>query len=158
VIPLGDAYMAFDPLGAQGANMGNRLASTLVEAIVARGHEAFDHAWIRQAYDGFYARWGEPAMRWTHLLLEPMKAPARYFMLAQQGADGATVGGTPKQRLADAFAANFDDPAHLVERFASVSRTRRWVAGIMGGARSDWEVAKGFMAVGGRQLRNALSA
>ncbi len=155
VIPLGDAYMAFDPLGAQGANMGNRLAQTLVDAIVDRKDQAFDEAWIRKVYDGFYVRWGEPSMRWTHLLLEPMKAPARYFMLAQEGAEGHSVGGTPKQELADTFAASFDDPMALVETFGDLRRTRRWVAGMMGG-RSDWEVAKGLFAVGGRQLRNAL--
>ena len=44
VVPLGDAYMAFDPLGAQGANVGNRLAATLVEAIVARKDAPFDQA------------------------------------------------------------------------------------------------------------------
>ena len=156
VVPLGDAYMAFDPLGAQGANMGNRLAATLVEAIVARKDAPFDRPWIRALYDGFYARWGEPSMRWTHLLLEPMKAPARYLMLAQEGATGSTLGGTPKQQLADAFAGNFDDPLQLLEQLADLSRARRWVNGVIGG-RSDWEVAKGLVAVGGRQLRNTLS-
>jgi hypothetical protein len=156
VVPLGDAYMAFDPLGAQGANVGNRLAATLVEAIVARKDAPFDRAWIRALYDGFYARWGEPSMRWTHLLLEPMKAPARYLMLAQEGATGTTLGGSPKQRLADAFAGNFDDPVQLLQQLADLPRARRWVNGVIGG-RSDWEVAKGLVAVGGRQLRNALS-
>ena len=156
VIPLGDAFMAFDPLGAQGANMGNRLAGVLVAAIVARGGEPFDAAWIRDVYDAFYTRWGQPSMRWTHLLLEPMKAPARYFMLAQEGADGKTVGGTAKQRLADAFAQNFDNPVELLDRFADVSTTRRWIAEIMG-SRGDWEAAKGLVAVGKRQIKNALS-
>jgi hypothetical protein len=94
ILPLGDAYMSFDPLGAQGANMGNRLAKTLVDAIALRGAEPFDAAWIRETYDGFYARWGAPAMRWTHLLLEPMALAARYMLLAQQGADGASLGAT----------------------------------------------------------------
>jgi hypothetical protein len=156
VVPLGDAYMAFDPLGAQGANMGNRLAAELVAAIVARKDGAFDRAWIRATYDAFYARWGGPSMKWTHLLLEPMGIAARYMFLAQAGADGRTVGGSPKQRIADAFSANFDDPAGLVETLGDLSRTRRWVSSVMG-ATTDWEVAKGFVAVGGRQLRNALT-
>jgi 2-polyprenyl-6-methoxyphenol hydroxylase-like FAD-dependent oxidoreductase len=156
IVPLGDAYMAFDPLGAQGANIGNRLASTLVAAIVARKDGAFDRAWIRETYDAFYARWGAPSMRWTHLLLEPMRPAARYLFLAQSGADGATLGGTPKQQLADAFAQNFDDPAGLVETLTDLSRTRRWVSKVMG-AGADWEAAKGLFALGGRQIRNALS-
>jgi hypothetical protein len=157
IVPLGDAYMAFDPLGAQGANVGNRLASSLVSAIAARKDGAFDRDWIRATYDAFYERWGAPAMRWTHLLLEPMGLPARYVFLAQEGADGATVGGTPKQRIADAFAQNFDDPAALVDTFRDFSKARRWVSSVLGKG-TDWEVAKGFFAVGGRQLRNTLSA
>jgi hypothetical protein len=156
VVPLGDAFMSFDPLGAQGANMGNRLAGVLVAAIVARGGEPFDAAWIKGVYEGFYERWGKPSMLWTHLLLEPMKAPARYLLLAQEGADGKTLGGTPKQRVADAFAQNFDNPIELVDKFRDVATTRRFVSEIMGN-RADWEAAKGLVAVGGRQIKNALS-
>lgn len=157
VVPLGDAYIAFDPLGAQGANMGNRLAQTLVEAIVARGTQPFDPDWIRTTYDGFFARWAGPALRWTHLLLEPMTLAARYFLLAQDGADGLTIGGTPKQRLADAFANNFDDPVQLADTLRDVRKARRAVIELLG-ARSDWEVIKGFAAVGRRRLRRAPSA
>jgi hypothetical protein len=66
------------------------------------------------------------------------------------------LGATPKQRLADAFAGNFDDPSVLLDKLADLPRARRWVGEVMG-RRSDWEVAKGLFAVGGRQLRNALS-
>jgi hypothetical protein len=136
--------------------MGNRLAEELVAAIVARAQKPFDRAWIRASYDAFYARWGAPAMRWTHLLLS-MGPGARYLFLAQEGADGATLGGTPKQRLADAFGQNFDDPAGLVDTLSDFSRARRWVSAVMG-AGTDWEVAKGLFAAGGRQLRAVLSA
>ena len=136
--------------------MGNRLARVLVEAIVARKGEPFDRAWIQQVYDGFYARWGRPAMRWTHLLLAPMAAPARYFMLAQEGADGTSLGGSKKQLLADAFAQNFDNPVDLLEKFSDVRSARRWVTSIVG-AGTDWEVAKGLFAVGKRRFRNAFS-
>jgi 2-polyprenyl-6-methoxyphenol hydroxylase-like FAD-dependent oxidoreductase len=155
IIPLGDAYMAFDPLGAQGANMGNRLARTLVEAIVARGESPFDEAFIRATYDAFFTRWGGPAMRWTELLLSPMGPAARYVFLAQEGTDGSSLGGSPKQRIADAFAQSFDDPAALVDTLGDFAGARRWVSRMMG-RRSDWEVVKGLAAVGSRQLRNAL--
>jgi hypothetical protein len=152
IVPLGDAYMALDPLGAQGANMGNRLARTLVEAIVARGGDRFDRAWIRSTYDGFYERWGGPAMRWTKLLLEPMGSAMRYMMLAQQGANGTDL-GAPQQRLADAFAQSFDDPAVLVDTLADLSETRRWARGELGPA-ADLHALKGLLRVGARQLRH----
>lgn len=157
VIPLGDAYMAFDPLGAQGANMGNRLASTLVDAIAERGDQPFDAAWIRRVYDAFYQRWGGPAMRWTHLLLSPMTPGARYLLLAQLGADGRRFGGSPKQRLADAFAGNFDDPIGLCDLLQDFPKTRRWASGMMSG-KSDWEAAKSLLTITERRLRNTLSA
>jgi 2-polyprenyl-6-methoxyphenol hydroxylase-like FAD-dependent oxidoreductase len=157
IIPLGDAYMAFDPLGAQGANMGNRLAQTLVDAIVARRAEPYDAPWIRRTYAAFYERWGAPAMRWTHLLLEPIGPAARYMLLAQQGADGNTPGGSAKQQLADAFAQNFDDPNALVDTLKSFGKTRRWVSDVMGsGSGADWQALRGLANVGKRQVRNAL--
>lgn len=156
IVPLGDAYMSFDPLGAQGANMGNRLAQVLVQAVVERGDEPLDAAWVERTYDAFYERWGGPAMRWTHLLLGPMAPATRYMMLAQMGADGAQPGGTPKQRLADAFAQNFDDPRGLVETFSGFSKTRSWVSQTMGHS-ADWEAIKGLAAVARRQIGNQLS-
>jgi 2-polyprenyl-6-methoxyphenol hydroxylase-like FAD-dependent oxidoreductase len=155
IVPLGDAYMAFDPLGAQGANIGNRLASTLVEALVARGDAPLDAGWIRSTYDAFYERWGAPAMRWTHLLLEPMGPAARYMLLAQEGADGGSLGGTPKQKLADAFAQNFDDPIALCDTLGDFGKTRRWVGEVLG-AGADLQAASGLLRVGARQLRNTL--
>jgi hypothetical protein len=85
-----------------------------------------------------------------------MGPAARYFFLAQDGAAGATRGGTPKQRLADAFADSFDDPAGLVDTLGSFSRTRRFVSEVLG-AGADWEAAKGLFALGRRQIRNTLS-
>jgi 2-polyprenyl-6-methoxyphenol hydroxylase-like FAD-dependent oxidoreductase len=155
IVPLGDAYMTFDPLGAQGANMGNRLAQTLVAAIVARGDAAFDAEWIRNTYDAFYERWGGPAMRWTHLLLEPMGAASRYMLLAQSGADGRSLGCSPKQALADAFVANFDDPIALAETLRDIEKTRRWVAGVLG-LGADWHALRGFARVGVRRMQNAV--
>jgi hypothetical protein len=157
IVPLGDAYLSLDPIGAQGANMGSRLAQTLVEAIVARGQDRFDNEWIRATYDGFYERWGGPAMRWTNLLLGPMGSAMRYLMLAQQGADGAGLGATPKQRLADAFAKNFDDPAVLVDTLAELSETRRFVRGELGST-ADLHALNGLLTVGSRKLRHSCSA
>ena len=156
IVPLGDAYLSFDPLGAQGANMGNRLAQSFVSAIVRRGDRPFDDEWIRDTYDAFYKRWGGPAMRWTDLLLSPMSAATRYFLLAQQGADGRTYHGTPKQRLADTFAQTFDDPLILVDTLRDFAQTRRFVAGVMG-RRADLQAARGLLRVGARRLRNSLA-
>lgn len=157
LLPLGDAYAAFDPLGAQGANTGNRLARELTMALRARGSVPVDEAWVRATYDAFWTRWAGPAMRWTHLLLSPMGPAARYLFLAQRGADGTTIGGTAEQRLADSFVAAFDDPAPALERFAGLGAMRAFVQRDMG-RRSDLAAMSGLFAVLGRQVANAVSA
>ena len=158
IVPLGDAYMAFDPLGAQGANMGNRLAKTLVDAIAARGAAPFDAAWIRSTYDAFYERWGAPAMRWTHLLLEPMGAGR-----ALHAARAAGRGRSQHRRNAQAEARR-----RLRAELRRPDRACRHPQGLrqdpaLGVARCsararNWEAAKGLLDVGARQIRNALSA
>jgi 2-polyprenyl-6-methoxyphenol hydroxylase-like FAD-dependent oxidoreductase len=153
VLPVGDAYMAFDPLGAQGANMGNRLAQRLTEGLAARP-TPIDVEWVRTTYDGFYERYGGPSMRWTHLLLEPMAPAARYLFLAQLGADG--VSSSSKQRLADAFVDNFDDPVRLGPTLSAFGAARRYVGEAMGGG-ADWEALKGLVQVVGRQVQNMVT-
>ncbi len=156
LLPLGDAYASFDPLGAQGANMGNRLAREVVRALRERGDEPVDEAWVRSTYDAFHARWAGPSMAWTHLLLAPMGPAARYLFLAQRGADGTELGSTPEQRVADAFVDNFDDPAGLLPAFDGVGAMRALVRERRGGS-GDLAAFSGLFAVLGRQVANAVA-
>jgi hypothetical protein len=156
LLPLGDAYASFDPLGAQGANTGNRLARELAAALRARGTTPVDDAWVRATYDAFHARWAGPSMAWTQLLLSPMGPAARYLFLAQRGADGATVGGTPEQRVADAFVETFDDAARHLPAFAGLGAMRSSVRDWRGGS-GDAAAVGGLVAVLGRQLANAVA-
>lgn len=157
LLPLGDAYLSFDPLGAQGANMGNRLSAWLAAALrAAPDGELSEGAW-RATYDGFYERYGGPSMRWTQLLLSPMTPAARYLFLAQLGADGVSGERADKQALADAFTNNFDDPATLYPTLSELRHARGFVGRSMG-RRADWEALKGLATVARRQVANALSS
>ncbi|MEQ1564634.1 MAG: styrene monooxygenase/indole monooxygenase family protein [Myxococcota bacterium] len=156
ILPVGDAYCAFDPLGAQGANTGNRLARELVHALRGLDGAPVDDAWVRRTYDTFWDRWAGPSMRWTHLLLAPMGPAARYFFVSQRGSDGTTLGGDPRQRLADAFVGAFDDPSKLVDTLSGLGSTRGFVQRELGRG-ADVSAFTGLVSVLGRQVANALS-
>src|SRR5262249_16353517 len=107
---VGDAGMSFDPIGAQGANNGNKMARHLTNAVVERGMEAFDAAWIQRTFEQFYRDHGEPAFRFNNLLLEGLPVGAQDMLAAQYGSDGREANVSAHQTLADAFCANFVDP------------------------------------------------
>ena len=63
---LGDTAISFDPIAAQGANTGNKMARHLTDAIVRRGGAPFDDAWIEQTFEEFYRDHGGAAFRFTN--------------------------------------------------------------------------------------------
>jgi hypothetical protein len=83
-----------------------------------------------------------------------MNVAVRYLLLARDGADGSALAATPKQRLADAFAQNFDDPQALADTLAELGNTRRWVSEVLGPT-ADLHALRGFARVGARRARNA---
>jgi len=127
VAALGDTSISWDPVAAQGANSGVRQARHLVARIVARGDAPFDGQWISETFDDFYdehARW---ACAFNDLFLEPITAPAKEILIAQYGSDGRAGNGSGKQRLADAFFANFNDPRLHTRAFLDMRAARTFI-------------------------------
>ncbi|MEZ4452642.1 MAG: styrene monooxygenase/indole monooxygenase family protein [Nannocystaceae bacterium] len=150
---LGDTAVLFDPLAAQGANNGTKMARHLVAQVIERGDRPFDAAWMTSTFDTFWARHGRPAYALTNLMLEPMTAEGRLLLLAQYGSDGVQEGG--RQALADLFAAGFGDPALLLDALTDPAVARRVIRETTG----RWwpgAVARGALGVARRQLRQAL--
>jgi 2-polyprenyl-6-methoxyphenol hydroxylase-like FAD-dependent oxidoreductase len=50
VMAVGDTAHSLDPIGGQGANNGNKMVRTFVDAIVERGELPFDAAWMRSTH------------------------------------------------------------------------------------------------------------
>jgi Styrene monooxygenase A putative substrate binding domain len=69
VMSLGDTSIAYDPIGAQGAQSGIKQVAHYVDAIAARG-EDFDADWMSATFDAFYSASAEPACYFTKLFLE----------------------------------------------------------------------------------------
>jgi hypothetical protein len=128
VAALGDTAISYDPVAAQGANSGVKQVKHMVESIVAHGDEPFDARWISATFNSF---WGEHA-RWAcafnNLFLEPITAPAKEILIAQYGSDGRRGNDTPRQRIANAFFDNFNDPRLHTRAFLEMTEARALIA------------------------------
>ena len=149
---VGDAGMSFDPIGAQGANNGNKMARHLTKAIVERGLAAFDAQWIEETFEQFYHDHGEPAFRFNNLLLEGLPAGGQEVLAAQIGSDGRAGNMSGRQRLADLFCANFVDPRSLTDTLMDVKKARE-VIGSTTGRSATRSVMSGRAAVVWNQIR-----
>jgi len=127
VTSLGDTAIAYDPIAAQGANCGNRMARHLVSAITARGEEPFDETWITGTFERFWNEYGQHAADLTKLLLEPPSPMAVAYLVAQYGSDGRDHRNDGMQALADAFAENLAEPASLTPVLLDEAKIRAFI-------------------------------
>ncbi|HYF65335.1 MAG TPA: styrene monooxygenase/indole monooxygenase family protein [Herpetosiphonaceae bacterium] len=153
---VGDAGMAFDPIGAQGANTGIKMARHITQAVARHGSAPFDAPWMQATFDSFYYDQGEPAYRFNNLLLEGLPPAGQEVLAAQHGSDGRNARLSPQQRIADEFCANFSDPRHLTDALADVPKARAVIARQSGGS-ARMAVLKGRAAIILNQLRWRLS-
>lgn len=147
---LGDTAISFDPIAAQGANSAVKQARHLVAAIVAREEQAFDAEWITRTFDDYYDEYARPAATFSNLLLEPITAPAQELLIAQYGSDG--TGDSPRQRIANAFWSNFDDPRRVTDCFVDLEKSHALISRLTG---KSWmfSAVRGRAAIAANQVR-----
>ncbi len=151
VMALGDTAVSHDPIAAQGANSGLKQARHLVAAVVARGDQPFHAQWITDTFDDYWRQHADAACTFSNLLLEPITAPAKEILIAQYGSDGRPDNDSGRQRIADAFFANFNDPRDLTPAFIDRYRSRAFIAATTG---KPWIVSavRGRAAIARDQL------
>jgi hypothetical protein len=157
VTPLGDTAISYDPIAAQGANSGVKQARHLVNAIVARGDQLFTADWMTETFDSFFESHARYACEFTNIFLEPVPAAAQELLIAQYGSDGRIANGNSdgRQRIADAFFANFNDPRALTGAFSDMKRVRSFISETTG--RSwIWSAIRGRGAVMRDQIKQRL--
>jgi hypothetical protein len=154
---VGDAGMTFDPIGAQGANNGNKMARHLTQAIVKHGKSPFDVAWIEATFEQFYHDQGEPAYRFNNLFLEGLPAGGQEILAAQYGSDGRPTNHSERQKIADEFCANFSDPRHLTDTLMDVKKARELISHLTGQPAAS-SVMKGRAAIIRDQIRVRLGS
>lgn len=150
---VGDTAVHFDPLAAQGANNGTKMARHLVARIVARGDQPFDAPWMTETFDTFWETLGKPAFDLTNLMLEPLTPAGRALLVAQYGSDGVRTDG--KQVIAEFFANGFADPGALVPLLTDLAAAKAYIRQATGGwwGRSAFT---GALGIARAQLRHQL--
>jgi 2-polyprenyl-6-methoxyphenol hydroxylase-like FAD-dependent oxidoreductase len=150
VMALGDTAQSLDPIGGQGANNGNKMVRTVVDAIGEREDRPFDADWMRTTFDRFWERhrWID---RFNNTLLEPLTPAGRLLLIAQYGSDARPGNDTPQQRIADLFIENFNDPIVLTEAFHDHGEARRVIRGAFGSTVPP--LLRGALGVGRAQVR-----
>lgn len=115
VVAVGDAYVANDPVGGQGANLGSRSADVLAGAILR--DVAFDEWFCRGLARDLWAA-AEPVVRFNNAFLAP---PPPHI----EGLLGAAM---THQSVADAFVNLYADPAGMWRTIATPERTAAFIA------------------------------
>jgi hypothetical protein len=131
---VGDAGMIFDPIGAQGANNGNKMARHMAQAVSRHGDAPFDAAWIEQTFEDFYRSEGEAAYSFNNVLLEGVPAAGQELFAAQYGSDGRIENITGTQKIANDFADAFSDPRNMTDVLTETKRAREIISQHMGGS------------------------
>jgi 2-polyprenyl-6-methoxyphenol hydroxylase-like FAD-dependent oxidoreductase len=152
VMPLGDTAISLDPIGGQGANLGNKLARHIVAAVAAAPDARFDAGWMTRTFEAFWADHGAATVTFNNVFLEPPTAAGKLLLISQYGSDG--VSDSPKQRIANAVFANFVDPRRITNAFIDPGAARKLIGELSG---HSWrrEYFGGALRVGAGQLRRA---
>ncbi len=150
VMPLGDTAISLDPIGGQGANLGNKLAHHLVGAVAAGPDATFDAGWMTRTFEAFWADHGAATVTFNNVFLEPMTEAGKLLLISQYGSNG--VSDSPKQRIADAVLENFIDPRRLTNAFVDKRAARKLIAELSG---QSWrrQFFGGTLRVAAEQLR-----
>lgn len=150
VMPLGDTAISMDPIAGQGANLGNKAAHHIVDAIAATPPDtAFDAAWMTATFDAFWADHGAATVKFNNLFLEPMSPAGQMLLVSQYGTNG--LGGSVRQRLADELMQNFADPRLYTDAFLDKRVARATIAKLSGQSPRKL-FAGGMMKIGAKQL------
>jgi len=120
VFGLGDAVTVNDPITGQGSNNATKAAKVYLDAIVARGEQAYTPEWMSETFERFWD-YGQHVVAWTNTLLTPPPP----HILELLGAAGQCP------RLASVIANGFDHPPRLFPWWTDAAACGEVVRGSM---------------------------
>ncbi|MEY2442343.1 MAG: hypothetical protein QOJ46_1769 [bacterium] len=115
VVAVGDTYIANDPVGGQGANLGSASAAVLADAICR--DVAYDEWFCRGLARDLWVV-AEPVVNFNNAFLAPPPPHVEAIMGA----------ATADQRVADAFCNLWADPAGMWRTIATPERAAAFIA------------------------------
>lgn len=152
VAALGDTAISYDPIAAQGANSGVKQARHMIQRINERGAEPFNRQWIDETFEIFYEKHARHAYEFSSVLLEPLTAPAQELLIGQYGSDGRADNFSSRQRIANAFVENFNDPTSMTAALTDMSESRSMIRQQTGSSWL-WNGLRGRASIARNQVR-----
>ena len=114
---VADAVCLNDPITGQGSCNASKFAKVLYDAVLDRGHEAFDDEWMNSVFNNYWKH-AKAVVDWTnHLLDGPGPAASKLLMAA---------GGN--QDIADFLLRGMDDANRLMPYFFDESAADELIA------------------------------
>ena len=119
VLGLADVVVLNDPITGQGSNNASHCAALYLEAILERGDEPFDRAWMEETFERYWD-YAQYVSGWTNALLGP---PPEH-VLNLLGAAGQN------ERIAKRFVEGFDDPRDFFDWFMTPDKAEAYLAAV----------------------------
>lgn len=117
VFGMADVVVSNDPITGQGSNTAAKCAASYLAAILARGSEPFDQAWMMRTFENFWAETAGPVTEWTNIMLRP---PDHVQALLGAAARNGTI--------ARRFVNGFSDPSDFQHWFNDPYKAQAYLA------------------------------
>jgi hypothetical protein len=117
---MADVVVANDPLTGQGSNAAAKCADVYLKAILARGDQPFDEAWMAETFEAYWAGHGAATTGWTNAMLQPL--PPHVQQILGAASQNPTV--------ARRFANGFSDPNDYGNWLLSPELTEAYLASV----------------------------
>jgi flavin-dependent dehydrogenase len=117
---IADAVCLNDPITGQGSCNAAKFAKAVYDAVLNRGHEAFDGQWMQGVFNSYWQQ-AEAVVAWTnHLLDGPGPAASKLLMAAGSNQD-----------VADFLLRGMDDANRLMPYFLDEAAADELIARLM---------------------------
>ena len=118
ILGVGDTVCLNDPITGQGSNNASKAAKVYLDAILARGDQPFDEAWMQQTFETFWNT-AQYIVNWTNALLLP---PPEHIQQILGFANNS-------QETADRISNGFDNAQTLYPWFMEPDGVRDYITG-----------------------------
>ena len=123
VLGMADVVVVNDPIAGQGANNAAHCAGIYLNAILDRGDEAFDPAWMRETFESFWEARARHSTTLTDALLNPLPPHAQQVLGA----------ASQYQEIASRFGNLFPHPETIHDFLLDPDKALAYVASGHGG-------------------------
>jgi hypothetical protein len=117
VLGMADVVVTNDPITGQGSNNAAKCAAAYLAAILTRGDEPFDEAWMTATFEDFWTATAQAATAWTNAMLRPLPPHVQMIL--------GTAAGNPA--VARRFANGFSDPNDFGDWLMDPQRTQAYL-------------------------------